>query len=360
MGWQWLRGHTQAVAWFQRAAARGRLGGSFLFVGPEGVGKRCFALELARSLLCQRTQPQRLEACGQCPACQQVAAGTHPDLLTVAKPPDKVFLPLELLIGDAEHRMRDGLCYHLALRPLAGHYRVAIIDDADDLNKEGANCLLKTLEEPPPHALLILIGTSPQRQLPTIRSRCQIVRFAPLETEVVAELLRSTGQCSDPDLARLAAERSGGSLTQARWWCDREALAFRRQMLQHLAPLVDVPAATRLATEFVEGAGKESAVRRQRLKLVLGLGQALFHAVLRQQETGTSSGDVELAEASQIAAGQMPPGAAADCLEVGIQALAAVEANASPVLVIEWWLDELAQTILGGHRPSPLATLSHV
>lgn len=358
MGWQHLRGHARVVEWFRRAAGRGRLGGSFLFVGPEGIGKRSFALELARSLLCQRTRPEHWEACGQCPACQQVAAGTHPDLLTVAKPPDKAFLPLELLIGDAEHRMRDGMCYHLALRPLAGRYRVALIDDADYLNKEGANCLLKTLEEPPPHALLILIGTSPQRQLPTIRSRCQIVRFAPLEVDVVAELLLSSGACSEPQLAREAALRSGGSLEQARWWCDRDNLAFRRQMLQHLARLSDVPAAAQLATQFVEAASKESAARRQRLKLVLGLGQELFQAVLRQQESGLTSGEAELAEAAAVAARQMPPGAALGCLEVGLQALAAVEANASPVLVIEWWLDELAQTARGGYRSSPLAPLS--
>lgn len=360
MGWQWLRGQQQVVERFRRAAARGRLGGSFLFVGPEGVGKRSVALELARSLLCQRSSPEQLEACEQCPACQQVAAGTHPDLLTVARPPDKAFLPLELLIGDAEHRMRDGLCYHLALKPLAGRYRVAIIDDADYLNKEGANCLLKTLEEPPPHALLILIGTSPQRQLPTIRSRCQIVRFAPLETEAVEELLLRTGPCSDPDLAHHAAQCSGGSLEQARWWCDRDALAFRGQMLKYLASLGDVPAAARLATEFVEGASKESAVRRQRLKLVLNLGQELWQAVVRHQETGDVLGEAELIQAASIAARQMPPGAALSCLEVGLQALAAVDANASPVLVIEWWLDELAQAARGGYRPTPLATLSNL
>lgn len=357
MGWQWLRGQQQVVEWLRRAAARGRLGGSLLFVGPEGVGKRSVALELARSLLCQRTEPARLEACEQCPACQQVAASTHPDLLTVAKPPDKAFVPLELLIGDAEHRMRDGLCYHLALKPLAGQHRVAIIDDADYLNKEGANCLLKTLEEPPPHALLILIGTSPQRQLPTIRSRCQIVRFAPLDPEVVQELLLRTGHCSDPELAHRAALCSGGSLEQARWWCDRDSLAFRQQMLQHLARLSDVPTTARLATEFVEAAGKESTVRRQRLKLVLGLGQELFQAVLRQQEAGAIVGEAELAEAARVAARQMPTLAALSCLEVGLQALAAVEANASHVLVIEWWLDELAQAARGGYRPTPLATL---
>src|SRR4029450_8202547 len=115
--------------------------------------------------------------------------------------------PLELLIGDAEHRMRAGLCYNIALKPFSARRKVAIIDDADYLNKEGANCLLKTLEEPPPKSLLIMIGTSEQRQVPTIRSRCQIVRFQPLAEEDVAELLLSTGVCEDAALAQPAAAR---------------------------------------------------------------------------------------------------------------------------------------------------------
>ena len=78
--------------------------------------------------------------------------------------------------------MREGLCHDIALKPFRGGRKIAIIDDADYLNQEGANCLLKTLEEPPEKSVIILIGTSQQRQLPTIRSRCQIVRFAPLST----------------------------------------------------------------------------------------------------------------------------------------------------------------------------------
>src|SRR4029078_2428636 len=101
---------------------------------------------------------------------------------------------------------------NIALKPYSGRRKVAIIDDADYLNKEGANCLLKTLEEPPPDSLLILIGTSEQRQLPTIRSRCQIVRFQPRAEGDVAELLVAHGLCADPAIARAAAAHADGSL----------------------------------------------------------------------------------------------------------------------------------------------------
>ena len=175
-----LRGHDGVADQFRRALKRGRLASTFLFVGPAGIGKRAFALWLAQGLLCERVPEEKLAPCGACPSCQMVAAGSHPDVETISKPADKAFIPVELLIGDAEHRMRAGLCYNIALKAYSARWKVAIIDDADYLNKEGANCLLKTLEEPPPKSILILIGTSVQRQLPTIRSRCQIVRFQPL------------------------------------------------------------------------------------------------------------------------------------------------------------------------------------
>ena len=130
-----------------------------------------------------------MDPCEYCPSCLQVAARTHPDLEIVSKPEDKSFLPLELFIGDKEHRMKEGLCHRIAMKPFQGGRKIAIIDDADFLNAEGANCLLKTLEEPPPQSVLILIGTSPAKQLPTIRSRCQLIRFRPLRTDQVEELL---------------------------------------------------------------------------------------------------------------------------------------------------------------------------
>src|SRR5437879_1948572 len=105
--------------------------------------------------------------------------------------------------------MRE-FCRQFSLKPARGRGKVAILDDADDLNEEAANCFLKTLEEPPPRSVLVLVGSSPERQLPTIVSRCQVVRFAPLPEEVVAELLRGK-ELADPTLfGRLARGRLPG------------------------------------------------------------------------------------------------------------------------------------------------------
>ncbi|HLA84689.1 MAG TPA: AAA family ATPase, partial [Thermoguttaceae bacterium] len=274
MTWQGIEGHDRIVEQFRRAAARGRLASSFLFAGPSGIGKRSFALALARALLCETRSEAVLDPCGQCPACAQVAAGTHPDVLQVAKPADKSYLPLELLLGDKEHRGRRGLCHDIGLKPFAGGRRIAIIDDADYLNAEGANCLLKTLEEPPPRSVLILVGTSPARQLPTIRSRCQLVRFDPLPEATVAELLLARGHAKDAAEARRMAAHGEGSPERAVELAGEELWSFRETLLGQLAsPSLDSLRMAGMISEFVEAAGREAPARRERLRLA-----ALFAA----------------------------------------------------------------------------------
>ncbi len=98
MSWQGIEGHDENVEQFRRRIERGRLAGTYLFVGCEGIGKRRFTIELARALFCEHADGA-LTACDQCPACRQVAAGTHPDLLLIEKPPDKNVLPIDLFLG---------------------------------------------------------------------------------------------------------------------------------------------------------------------------------------------------------------------------------------------------------------------
>jgi DNA polymerase-3 subunit delta' len=179
MSWNAILGHASQLERLRQSAKGGRLAHAYAFVGPSGIGKRRFAFELARCLLCEKRSDADFEACGECASCQQVAAGTHPDLLTVGLIDGKRELVIRQFIGEKETRGKEGLCYDVSLKPMSGRRRVAIIDDAEALNDESANALLKTLEEPPPDSVLILVATSGDLLLPTIRSRCQVIAFQP-------------------------------------------------------------------------------------------------------------------------------------------------------------------------------------
>jgi DNA polymerase-3 subunit delta' len=282
-----------------------------------------------------------------------VDALSHPDLQLVCKPPDKSFVPIELFIGDREHRMREGLCHNIALKPFRGGRKVAVIDDADFLNAEGANCLLKTLEEPPPRSVLILIGTSEQKQLPTIRSRSQVIRFQALPEETVASLLVAQGLVADPAQARRLAALSGGSLTVAADLAEEQLGEFRQTLLRELAqPNGSAQDFPRSVIEFVEDAGKENAPRRARMVQVVGFAAEFYRQLMRSLSGAGVSGDEPLRGAVQSAhrswAGDAETAAA--CLDRCVDAFGHIQANASPSALLESWLDELA-TITRRGRP---------
>ena len=348
MSWQGIEGHDSVVDRFRRALARGRLASSFLFVGPPGVGKFAFAIKLAQSLLCERNPEAALEPCGQCAGCVQVTARSHPDLIIVKKPPDKSEIPLALLIGSKEKRMREGLIYDISLRPARGRRKIAIIDDADDLNEEGANCLLKTLEEPPPGSVLILLGTNLQAQLPTIRSRCQMMRFDPLPAPIIERLVLEQGIAPDAASAQQIASFCEGSLQRARESSEPALWEFRRSLLARLATGdFDERELTDEVEAFVKEAVTEAPPRRLRLKQVVGFFEDFFFQTHRAAAGCVAEGDEALRQAvaqSQRAKG-WPSLTAARGIERCEQALWQVDANANQGTLIAAFLDDLAQII---------------
>jgi len=342
--WHGIIGHDEIVERFRRALRRGRLASSFLFVGPPGIGKRSFAIKLAQALLCENSPGELLDPCEHCPGCIQVLAGTHPDFQMVSKPGDKSFIPLELLIGDKEHRRREGLCHHIALKPFMGGRKIAVIDDADYLNAEGANALLKTLEEPPPRSVLILIGTSPAKQLPTIRSRCQLIRFRPLDADTIAQLLPREGIVQDAAEALRLAQYSEGSMERAGELADPELWTFRNALYQRLAAeTLDSVSLARMTAKFVEEAGKDAAPRRRRLHQAIGFTADFYRQLLRAQNGAAKSDDAEvdrfISEALQRQSLDVEKTAARvdRCLDADGQ----IDRNANQSTLIESWLDGL-------------------
>jgi len=331
-------GHDDIWGRFKRTLARGRLASTYLFVGPEGIGKRTFAVDLAHGLLCQSpAQAQSLAPCGTCESCTLFTAGSHPDLLSIAKPPGKSSLPIELFLGRAEHRNREGLCHDIALKPFLAGRRIAIIDDADDLGVESANALLKTLEEPPPRSVLILIGTSLSKQLPTIRSRSQVVRFTPLATHEVAQVLRErqlldVGEpLAEGDSADARAALSAGRVSLALAAGDASLVEFRRELISVLgSPAPDPLRLAEAVLDQAQAGGAEPALRRQRLRTIFGY--AIDH--YRDQMRSAAQASAAPSRVDNRILHRLD-----HCLEMA----AALDRNANQATLVQTWLVGLTQ-----------------
>jgi DNA polymerase-3 subunit delta' len=275
VSWHSIRGHDRVVAELRQSLRQGRFPHALLFVGPEGIGKRTFARKLAQALLCETRGAADLDPCEACPGCLQVEAGTHPDFLEAARPEDKHELPIDVI--------RD-LCARFGLKPARGPRKVAILDDADDLNDEAANAFLKTLEEPPPGAVLILIGTSAEVQLPTIVSRCQVVRFDPLPESDIAAILLAQGVAADADEAARLAAMGEGSVRRAIGLADADLERLRRSLIDELVAGhgFDPTAMAHRVLAHIKEVGKESVDQRRRASLLVGELARFFRGVLWQ------------------------------------------------------------------------------
>jgi DNA polymerase-3 subunit delta' len=337
VSWERVRGHEALVRSFERAVQRGRLAHAYLFTGLPGVGKRLFAEELARALLCQESVSGRLEACDLCSSCRLLEAGTHPDFLYAARPEDKHEWPID--------NMREVL-QAFALKPARARGKVAIVDDADDFNEESANCFLKTLEEPPAGSVLLLIGTSPDRYLSTIVSRCQVVRFTPLPESLVAEILQAQG-VEDPLRRQRLARMSGGSPGQALALADPTLWQFRRTLIEGLtAPQVDSVGLARAWMAFVEEAGKETSLQRQRAGLVLRLILGFLNEALQLKVGKTPRlADPEEMRALEILAQRVDLDRLLAVLERCLEGDVHIDRRVQLVLALEALMDSLGENL---------------
>ena len=235
-----LTGNSRVKAILKRMLVSNRLPGAMLFTGEEGIGKKLFALEIARALNCRT--PKDGEACGVCSSCVRIGKLNYPTrddadewaqiIWTDYPDVGLVVAPKRVLRVEQMRQIEKEANF----RPYEGKARVFLIDEADKLNDASANALLKVLEEPPKTSHLILITARPAMLLPTILSRCQMIRFSPLTPDEIARYLIKND--IDAKTARLRARAAGGSMGRA---LSGDLVTFtsqRKAMLKVLNALV--------------------------------------------------------------------------------------------------------------------------
>jgi DNA polymerase-3 subunit delta' len=269
-------GHRWAVDHLQGSITRNRVAHAYLFAGPAGIGKGTLALRFAQALICERGDGT---PCLVCRTCKRVEHGNHPDVRTIslatqaaAQKPDET-RARELKIDTVREWQRD-----IDLRPFEASRRVFILDDADTLTDQAANAMLKTLEEPPPYAVLILVAHGIAGLLPTIVSRCRVLRLRPLARADIAAALKAREHIPDAD-AELLAAWSGGRFGWALAAHGNPALVEQQQnILDTAAELRSGGRVARL--KWAEGRAKEYRTDAEGIYIWLSVWQRWWWDVL--------------------------------------------------------------------------------
>ncbi len=329
-------GHRRLLPLLARSIARESLPPSLIFAGPAGVGKRLVAMATAQALNCTSRvgQPPDIDACGRCGACARIARGLHADVILV-EPGDNGSIRIE--------QIRD-VVDRATYRPFEGRRRVVILDGAEALGPPAQNALLKTLEEPRPASMFILVTPQPDLLLPTVRSRCPRLRFGPLAAADVAAALVRRGRSEREALAvaavadgslRRALDAAGGQLAEGR--------DLARQVLTRAATTDDPRRRLDGAKDLLANTGAGGAADRGQLAVQLRSMASLLRdagiVAARADLAALASPDLlpVLEQLGRVYTGErgLRAFAAVD------QALAALDRNAGVKTVADWLMLQL-------------------
>jgi DNA polymerase-3 subunit delta' len=345
MSFREIVGHRRLKRLLARAAYSGTLPPSLVFAGPDGVGKRRAAYALAQALNCLEPigsdATGERDACGTCASCSRIARGLHADVLLVRRLEDKS----EIVISQTRELIRQ-----VGYRPFEGRFRVVIIDGADELGGDSQDALLKTLEEPPARNVFVLVTSRPNLLSTTVRSRCCVLRFAPVEAAEIANALVAAQGFTDAD-ARSAAALSGGSFARATGAGANERAQAREAATAMLIEAARTPdARSRLAASAAllktagrkgrdsekdgKGAGADRESVAGRLQAMGSLLRDLAVLTTRAPETALVNLDIR-ADLESLARHYDRDRLARAFSAVG-RSLLALERNASPKIVADW------------------------
>ncbi|MDP3046128.1 MAG: DNA polymerase III subunit delta' [Chloroflexota bacterium] len=261
-------GHEATVALLRHGLAAGRVAHAFLLTGPPAIGKFALASAFAQALNCTG----EAAPCGQCRACRLIGQNRHPDVRVIQMPDDKREIGID--------QIRTVL-HEASLKPYEAAWKAYIVRDAETMSEEAANCLLKTLEEPPPQVILMLTAPTPEALLPTLVSRCQPIPMHPLPISQIETALQAQFGC-DPQraglLARLSIGHMGWAIQAAG---DQTILEGRQRLLDRLAGFSRATRVDRLAFAAEQGQryGKDMS-ERESVHAVLDLWSTWWRDLL--------------------------------------------------------------------------------
>lgn len=319
-----LTGHEWAVDMLKKHVVNGPRH-AYLFAGPPGLGRRSLALRFAQALNCS-TPVEEAIPCGHCRDCKQIEAMQHPDLTIVQAESEGGIIKVDQ-IRDAR-RM-------LTLKPYMAKFRVALFLRFQEANDNASNALLKTLEEAPSYAVLILTADNPEQLLPTIVSRCEVLRLRPLELEKVQRELETRGLQNER--AKLIAHISGGRFGYAlRLVEDAALLEKREEQLNDLQRLVTAPRVEKFA--YADKLARDKDSMRHTILIWLSYWRDVM---LRTAQAGTPLVNVDRNVEIEYLAGRMNLSSARNVVINIESALEKMERNVNPRLLAEVLLLDL-------------------
>lgn len=306
-------GHESQISFLQQVASFGKTAHAYLFVGPDGIGKRLVAVSFAASLLCPDG------GCGSCPVCERTIKGTHPDTIHISP------VGSNIRIQD----IREAIMA-TAIRPLEGSKRIIIINEADLMSEPAANAVLKTLEEPRRGNVFLLITARPHKLSLTITSRCQILSFSPLSGAQLTSFLADKTDLPKEKIEIIAA-LAEGSVSKALFLARGEYLSLREGLKHTLKQAIE---SKNLAPVILS---RFLAQEKIEIEEKLNILTSLFRDALWFRETGSREGIVNLdfIDVIKILAQALDPGQMIKNIQILARANQNLEQNVNKSLTLE-------------------------